>query len=226
MQLDELKAAWAAHGELLQRSLAIDEQLLREQWMRKVRFALAPYVVWRAIEVVLGVAALVVIVPVLVAHAAQLRYLIAGGALVLLFAALSACSAYLVVQALRLDHGGAVTAMQRELERLRVLEYRLLTWAVLGGTVVWLPAVLLGFEALTGIDALARLDVVVLATNVLLGVALLALARWWSKRYVERSDAGPWARRWMNAFSGRGLRVASAHLEELSRFVREESPSR
>jgi hypothetical protein len=54
MQLDDLKAGWAAHTALLERSLAIDERLLREVMLRKVRISLAPYVLVRALEVVVG----------------------------------------------------------------------------------------------------------------------------------------------------------------------------
>ncbi len=37
--LDDLKRVWAEHGAVLERSLAINERLLRETMLRKVRFA-------------------------------------------------------------------------------------------------------------------------------------------------------------------------------------------
>ena len=145
MELDDLKTVWAAHGARLERSLAIDERLLREALRRKVRFALAPYVLWRALEVVLGFAVLLLGIPVLAAHATELRYLVAGGAFALCAVGFTAFSAYLLVNGLRFDFGGPVTAIQRDVERVRMVEYRAVVWAVLGGVLVWLPAALVPY---------------------------------------------------------------------------------
>ena len=175
MQLDDLKAAWAAQGALLERSLAIDERLLRELFLRKVRFALAPFVLVRALEVALGVAALVVVMPALAAHLGEPRYWVAGGALAVYAAGLTWMCAYLLVNALQLDYSGPVTELQRDVERLRRVEYRSFEWALLGGVLVWLPALLIPFEALTGVDALARVDLAYLAGNLVIGLAVLAL---------------------------------------------------
>src|SRR6185503_17657700 len=140
VQLDDLKQAWAAHGATLERSLAIDERLLREMFLRKVRFALVPYLAWMALELALGIAALFVVMPVLSAHLGEPRYLVAGGALAVYAVAITWHCAYLLVSGLQLDYGGPVTAIQRDVERIRLVEYRALKWALLGGVVVWLPA--------------------------------------------------------------------------------------
>ena len=222
MQLDDLKEAWAAHGARLERSLAIDERLLRETFLRKVRFALAPYVLRRAVEVALGVGAMLVVVPILVAHRAEPRYVVAAGALAVFAAGITALSAYLLVNGLRLDYGGAVTAIQRDVQRIRLAEYRAFKWTLLGGVVIWLPAALILFEALTGVDALARVDLAWFAANLVFGLAILALGQALSRKYVERKDLTPFARRLVDAVSGRSLRAVTAHLAELARFEREE----
>jgi len=224
MQLDDLKEAWAAHGAVLERSLAIDERLLREMLLRKVRFALAPYVLWRALEVALGVGTMLLVVPVLVAHAAEPRYVVAAGVLVPFTVGLTALSAYLLVNALRLDYGEPVTALQREVEGLRLVEYHAFKWALLGGMVIWLPAALLLLEALTGVTALARVDLPWFAANLVFGLVVLALGQALSKKYVERPGLSPWARRVVDAVSGRSLRAVTGHLAELARFEREEPP--
>lgn len=224
MQLDDLKQAWAAHGALLERSLAIDERLLREVLLRKVRFALAPYVLGRALEVTLCLAALFIVMPVLAAHVAEPRYFVVGGALAVFTVGIAALSAYLLVNVLQLDFGGPVTEIQRALERIGLAEYRATKWAVLGGVVVWLPAALVLFEAVTGLAPLARVDLAFLAGNLVVGLAVLALGLALSRRYVEHPALGPRARRLVEALSGRALRSAAGHLAELARFEREEPP--
>lgn len=222
MQLDDMKAAWAAHGALLERSLAVDERLLREVLLRKVRFAVAPLVFWRMVEVAIGAAALSAVVSVLARHAHEPRYLIAGGALAVFGVVLLAMTVRILAGVLRIDSGGPVAETQRRIERVKVLEYRAFKWALLGGVVVWLPGLLVLFEAATGVAALARVDLAWLAMNLIVGLVVYFAGEAWSRRYVERADATPWARRFAEGVSGRGLRTASAHLNELASFVREE----
>ncbi|MFN0245125.1 MAG: hypothetical protein ACKVWV_19755 [Planctomycetota bacterium] len=221
MQLDDMKEAWAAHGALLARSVAIDERLLREIMLRKVRFALAPYVVCRALEVIVGIAALIAVMSVLVAHPGEPRYLLVGGTLAVFTIGLTVLCAYLLVNVVRLDRSGPVTHILREIERIQLAEYVCFKWALLGGTVLWLPALLVPFEALTGIDALARVHLSFLALNLTFGLAVLLVGQALSKRYVERPVSSARARRLVDALSGRGLRVASEHLAELARFTRD-----
>jgi hypothetical protein len=222
MELDDLKAAWAAHGAALERSLAIDQRILRELLLRKVRFALAPWVCFRALEVVLGLAVLGAVVPVLAAHLAEPRYVVVAGAVVVFAAWMTALCAYLLVNTLQLDYSGPVTALQRDVERLKLVEYRAFKWALLGGVLLWLPVPALLLEALTGFEALARIEPGFLAANVAFGLVFLALGQALSRRHVERSDLGPRARRIVDALSGRGLRAATGHLTELAHFQGEE----
>jgi len=222
MELDDLKAAWAAHGAALERSVAISERLLREALLGKVRSALAPYVAWRVLEIVLGAAALVLAGSVLAAHAGEPRYLLAGGATLAVLAGVTALNARLLALSVGLDYGGPVTAIQRAVERARLAEYRATKWAVLGGVVIWLPAALLLFEAVTGVPAIGLVDPAWLVANLALGAAVLALGLALSRRYVERPGLGPRARRIVDALSGRSLRAATRHLADLSRFERDE----
>jgi hypothetical protein len=222
MQLDDLKEAWAAHGAALERSLAINERLLREAMLGKVRSRLAPYLLWRVLEVGLGVAGLLLVGPVLAAHVGEPRYLVAGGALLAFIAGLTAVCAYLLVRTAQLDYDGPVTGIQRAVEHIKLGEYRVTKWAVLGGVVIWLPAALVLLEAITGVPALALVDLPWLLANLAVGVVVLVLGQVWSKRYVERPGLGPRARRVIDALSGRSLRAVAGHLAELSRFERDE----
>lgn len=219
-----MKQAWAAHGAALERSLAINERLLREMMIRKARFAMAPYVVWRALEAALGAAAVSLVMRVLVAHIGELRYLAVAGPLAIFAVAMTALSVHLLARGMMLDHGGAIVAIQRDVGRLKVVEYHATKWAVLGGVLLWLPAALVLFEALTGIDALARADLAWLVSNLAFGAAVLVLGHVWSRRTVERPGLGPRARRIVDAVSGRSLRSAAAHLAELASFQRDEPP--
>lgn len=222
MQLDDLQRAWAAHGALLEKNLRIQERLLRAVVVGKVRSALAPNVLWRALEVVVGLAVTVLVGGVLATHVDASRYLALGGMVLAFAIAMTAKTAYLACRTARLDYSGPVAAIQGEVERLKLLEYRAFKWALLGGIVLWLPALLLLFEACTGVDALARAPLPWLAGNVAFGLALLALGQWLSRNHVERTDLAPWARRFVDSLSGRRLARVREHLTELATFTRDD----
>lgn len=218
-ELDELKAAWAGHSAALQRSLVIDERLLQDLFVRKARAAMLPHIAWRVIELICGVAFVLATAPVVFAHAADLRYLVLGGTTVALAVAMTAWTAMLVVRGARLDADAPVANLQQEILRLQSAEYRVFTWALLGGVAAWLPALLLVLEAATGVEAIARVDGPWLVANWALGLVALGLGRVWSRRYVERADRSPWAGRLIESLSGRGLQRAGARLRELETFV-------
>ena len=216
MELDDLKSTWAAHGATLERTLSITERLLHEAMTAKARHAVRPYVAWRMLELALGMVAIVIVGGVLAAHLGELRYLIAGGSVLAYAVGMTATCGFLIVRSLGVDYRGPVTAIQRQLEQLTVVEFRATKWAVLGGVVVWLPAALIAFEAVTRVAALARVDLAWLVANLAFGAGVLAVGTWWSKRHVERSRS-----RIVDALAGRSLAIARGHLAELARFVRE-----
>ena len=221
MELDDLKGAWAAHTATLERSLAIQQRLLHESLLRPPRLALAPWMVWRVLEVALGVAAVGAAVPVLLAHAGEPRYAVLVGGLLVFAVIMTALSTHLLVRSLALDWGRPVTAIQREVEQIRITEYRAIKWALLGGVLFWLPALLVLIEVFTGIPALARVELPWLVANVAFGLAVLALGQALSRRFVERPGLGAGARRVLDALSGRGLRRVAERLAEVGRFEAE-----
>lgn len=224
MQLDDLQRAWAAHGALLDQSVRIHERLLREVMVGKVKTALAPYVLWRVLEIVLGLAVIVLVGGVLPAHLDAPRYLALGGMVLAFFVAVVAKTGYLAIRTRHLDYSGPVAALQGEVERLKLVEFRTFKWALLGGIVLWLPAALLLFEAGTGVDALARAPLPWLSGNAVFGLAVLALGQWLSRKHVERTDLAPWARRLVDSLSGRRLETVRGHLAELAAFTRDPAP--
>ena len=113
--------------------------------------------------------------------------------------------------------------MQRDLRQLQFAEFRALEWALFGGVVVWLPALLALFEAVTGVAALGRVDLAWLVANLAFGVVVLVAGTALSRRYVEHPTAGPRARRFLDAVSGRALRRAADQLAELARFERDDA---
>jgi len=220
MQIDDLKQLWTAHGANLERSLAINERLLREALLRNVRSAFIPFQVWRTLEVVIGIAIIVASTAVLADHVNDPLYMIVAGGLAVLTAGVTGLCAYGLVKSCRVDYAASVTTLQRNIEQIRLADFRAFKWALLLGIVAWLPVALILFEALTGFDALARVGLAWLSANVIFGLICLGVGQAFSRRYLERADLRPWARTLLEALSDRSVQSATEHLTELASFER------
>lgn len=222
MQLDDLKDVWAAHGAALERSLAINERLIRATLLGKLRSAFFRFQVVRSLEVALGIATIVAAMAVLTNHYTDPRYLIVAGGVVAVAGYVSVLCAYALRQTARIDYAAPVMKLQLTVERIRLAEYRALKWTLLLGIVAWLPIALILFEALTGFDALARVGLPWLVANIVFGLVCLGIGQAISRRYVERTDLNPWARGLVESLSGRAVRSATQQLAELAQFERSE----
>lgn len=208
MELDDLKPMWAA----LDKSLAIQERLLRDTLARKVRFAQLPYVIGRVLEIAFCLALLLAVVPVVAQHPGELRYLLIGVPMVALAIAFTAVGVH-SLSLVGLDYGGPVAELQQRVARLKRIEYRAFAWALFGGAVFWLPAFLLVMEAVTDHPALATVDLAWLIGNLAVGLVLLAVGLALAKRYAGNS-------RVVDAVTGKSLRRVEQYLDELARFQR------
>lgn len=209
MELDDLKPLWAA----LEKSLVIQERLLRDSILRKVRFAQVPYVLGRVLEIGFCLALLLAVVPIIARHPSELRYLLIGIPMVALTVGITAVGCH-SLGLVGLDYGGPVAQLQHQVARLKRLEYRAFVWALFGGIVFWLPALLLVIEAVTGFPALASVDLAWLVANLVVGTALLVGGLVLANRFVTNS-------RVVDAVTGRALRRVEQYLDELARFQRD-----
>lgn len=221
MQLDDMKAAWATHGEQIDRLLDVNEHLLRDVTMRKVRSSLIPYLAWRAFEAAIGVAMTVLCGMVLSRHLDQVLYVTIVGAVLLFALFMTATTIALMVRATRLDHGQQVSDVQHAVAKLKLAEFHTFKWALLGGVVLWLPVILVLAEAFVGAHVLAQVPLAWLLANVVFGLAVLALGQFLAKKYVDCTARMPWQQRLLDYASGRQLTTISGHLDELSAFSRE-----
>ena len=230
MQLDDMKAVWATHGEQLDRVLHINEKLLRDVTMNKVRSSLIPYVLWRAFEVLFGVAMTLATGSVLLDHTDELLYLSVAGAVLLFSVFMTITTLMLIVRALRLDQDRQVVDVQRAVAKLKLAEFHAFKWALLGGVLLWLPIGIVVFEVLSGAPALSNVPLPWLLANIAFGLLALFLGQHLVRKHVDKNgqpdtERAPWVQRLLDHASGRQLAKISNHMDELASFRSEGSES-
>lgn len=216
--MDELRELWARNDDKLDRALSLNETLLRTLTADRAKSALAGLERTAIIEACLGGVATILTGIFLANHVDALRYFSLGVAVLVYAVALTAMATRRLVLLGRVDFCGSVTSIQRAIESIKLSQYRAFKVALLGGILLWAPIPILMVKGFLGVDLLAELDNAWLLSNIALGVLLIFVGQWWSRRYVEREDTAPFARKLIDALSGRDLERASSFLRELASF--------
>lgn len=86
---------------------------------------------------------------------------------------------------------------------------------------MWPPLLIVGLDALFGIDAYKVLGGRYLLANVVFGLAMIPLLRWLANVYSAKASRTPWLQRPARDLSGHSLGKARQAVERLATFERE-----
>jgi hypothetical protein len=218
VDLDEMKQKWAEQDRKLEKSIQLNQRLLRATKLDKAEsevhrltvFLGLGAAVWGVIVVALGNFVYEHLVMPQLALPAGMVDLFSIGMLV----------SYIVQLAMvrEVDYGSPVAAIQRQTERVRVLRIRTVQWGLAAGMVVWAPFMVVMSNLAFGLEHYSALW---LWTNVGLGVGVGAVVFWVSKRLGARLTGFPFVQRLMNDVAGRSLISAMGFLASVREFDRE-----
>jgi hypothetical protein len=218
MDLDDLKAKWAEHDRKLDTSIRLNRELLREIKSSKARSALQRLAAGLALEVIIDLAAIMALGAFIYANREQGRFAFPAIALDLFAIVILNAQIRQIVGALQIDYGQPVATIQKQLERLRMLRIRCTQWTLLIAPLTWTPLLIVGLKGFYGLDAYRLFGVAWLTANLLVGLAIIPLAIWFSRRYGNRMGRWPIIQRLLRDLAGYNLAVATDFLATLSEF--------
>ena len=221
LDLDEMKEVWTALDEKL--SIRLNRELLKTATLSKAHSATQRLVWALGLEAVIWLVIIVSLGSFISSHVAVVRLSLCAAAVDVYAIGMLAATTRQIVALRQIDYSGPVTAIQKQLAMLRVLRIRITQRALLGGTVVWAPSLIVAARAFLGLDLVNGLWLWLWA-NVAFGVCLIPLALWLSKRFGERMGRFPFIQRVMNDLAGRNLNAASEFIAKLSGFEAEVHP--
>jgi hypothetical protein len=213
--LDEMKNLWIARDKNLDESIRLNRELLSSANLRKARSAPQRMAVLLSLEAVAWFAIVGFLGSFIYHHLGTFRLALSGLALDVYAIAMLAATVRQIVAIRQIEYGRPIAALQKQIEMLRVLRIRITQWALLGGTIVWAPFVIVTGKAFLGVDVD---NAAWLWANVAFGLCLIPLALWLSKAFGERMGRFPWIRRVMNDLAGHNLNAAADFLQKLSQF--------
>jgi hypothetical protein len=209
MNLEELRAQWAAYDRKLDKLLRFNTAAAREARLAKARTRVRWLGTLAIVEGVLSLGFGIFLVVFLAQHRGATR--LEAYAAILLAALVPSLALNVRVLALlgRIDYGAPVVAIQKRIEALRIGRVYAGFCELAAGAALWPLALIVLLEALHGIDW-SGVSAAFLAANAAVGV--LGGAALWRFRNRPGLQA---------PFAGAMLESARAQLAELAAFERE-----
>lgn len=214
MELDELKQHWQTLDQKLDRSLALNLQLLTETRTRRTRLRLLPLLpllLLQPVQLLIGFAVTSYCARFWFVNSDTLPLLVSGLALHAFGIGLIIDAVVRTLLIARINMAAPVVTIQRHLAYLRRWEIRSFKWVWM---IVWalFPAMLIVLaQAVAGVDLWARWPAgiawtaVICAAGMMLSYAFDRLTR----------------NRWPNLYVGHSIEAAQAALDEIDAFARE-----
>jgi hypothetical protein len=213
--LDEMKELWMAQNEKLDETIRLNRELLSFANLKKARSASERIALLLSLEAVAWFAIVGSLGSFIYHHIGTLRLSLSGIALDVYAIAMLAATVRQIVATRQIEYGRPITALQKQIETLRILRIRITQLALLGGTIVWAPFVIVAGKAFFGVDVG---NAPWFWANVAFALCLIPVALWLSKAFGERMGRFPWIQRMMNNLAGRNLNAAADFLSKLSQF--------
>lgn len=222
MELDTLQQSWADYDRKLDLSLRLNRRILLAANIGPVRSPLHRLAFLISLGAVAGLLLILILGQFIYLHREEPRFALPAAVLLVWLVAVLASSVRQIVMVSRIDYDQPVTAIQRQLESLRVFRIRFTQWALLTGQLVWwTPCLIVALKAFLNLDAYQLLGPAYLLNNITVSLAIIPLAIWVSRKFAPRIKGSPLMQNLINDLAGYNLSQAARFLRALSEFETE-----
>jgi hypothetical protein len=218
LDLDEMKKQWAEHDRKLDESIHLNRQLLSTTNLNGARSAMQRMAAFLGLEAAVQLAVVVALGSFIYEHIRMVRFALPAAALDVFAIAILIAMIRQIAGGLQIDYNKPIAVIQKQLEDLRVLRIRYIQGIFLVATLAWTPLMIVTLEGFLGLDAYRLLGTAFLVSNLLVGLAIIPLALWLSKRFSDRMGRSPFIQRLMKDLAGYNLNAAACFLAKLSQF--------
>lgn len=218
LDLDEMKKQWAGHDRKLDESIRLNRQLLSTTKLNGARSAMQRMAAFLGLEAAVQLAVVVALGSFIYEHLAMVRFALPAAALEVFAIAILVAMIAQIAVGLQIDYDQPIAVIQKQLEDLRVLRIRYIQGIFLAATLAWTPLMIVALEGFWELDAYRRFGTAFMVSNLLVGVAIIPLAFWLSRRFSDRMGRSPFIQRLMKDLAGYNLNAAAGFLTTLSQF--------
>jgi hypothetical protein len=220
MELDEMKALWAAHDVKIEQSLRLNRRLLAAIQLNRARSSMQWLIVGLVLEAGIQFIAILAVGSFLYAYWGNPRFEIPGLLVDIFAIGIFSSLIRQIVMASQIDYSAAVTAIQRRIEDLRILRIRTVQGILSLSPLLWTPLLIVCLKGLLGFDAYQHLSLLWLGANTLFGIAFAVGVAWAARSYADQLGSSPLIQRLARDLAGHSLNSATrfvASIDDLSR---------
>ena len=218
MNLDELKEKWETYDQKLDHAIRLNEIRFR---LIDVRGSLSRLFWPAAGGLVLDGIAMLILGDFIASHLSQPEFWIPALVLDAFVIAHSAWAVRQLVVLQALDYSAPIVTIQRTLAALRLLRVQAVKWTLALSPLLWTALLVVGPEALVGLNVYQALPISYLAANLGFGLAFLAAVTWLARHVEGRFKDSPWLETLTDHLAGRSLTKARLTLHQIADFERE-----
>jgi hypothetical protein len=218
IDLDAFQEKWAEQDRKLDASIRLNRRLLMAVNLNRLRSPMRRLAFFLGLESIIQVAVVVALGNFIYEHIATMRFALPAAALDVFAIAILSSMIRQIAGALQIDYDKPIAIIQKQLEDLRVLSIRCIQGIFLVATVAWTPLLIVTLKGFLGLDAYRLFGAPYLVANLLVGLAIIPVAVWLSKRFSSRMNRSPVMQRLMKDLAGYNLNVATDFLATLSEF--------
>ena len=218
LDLDEMKKQWAEHDRKLDQSIRLNRQLLSTTKLNGARSAMQRMAAFLGLEAAVQLAVVIALGSFIYEHIAMVRFALPAAALEVFAIAILVAMIRQIAVGLQIDYDEPIAVIQKQLEDLRVLRIRYIQGIFLAATLAWTPLMIVALEGFWELDAYRLFGTAFMVSNLLVGLAIIPLAFWLSKRFSDRMGRSPFIQRLMKDLAGYNLNAAAGFLTTLSQF--------
>lgn len=220
MELDQLKDTWAAYHEKLDRQLHLNQRILREMKLDKVRSRMRGLV----IKQTAGAGVIFIIIAALygfIVNHFTLSAPTVSAAILSVFAIIMLIGIVgQVIMAQTIDYSESIAKIQQQLELIKRHNLHYFQITMLSSP-FYMAYIFLGVYLLTDIDFYPRADADWLRYNLLVSGAMLIGVLWFNYEIGRKPPRYRWARKVVENIGGKEVITGMSFLRELREFEEE-----
>jgi hypothetical protein len=221
VEMDDLRKTWAEYDRKLDTNIRLSRQLLIVTNLNRVRSPMRRLAFFLGLESIIQFAVVVALGSFIYEYIATVRFVLPAAALDVFAIAILIAMIRQIAGALQIDYDKPIAIIQKQLEDLRVLRIRYIQGIFLVATLVWTPLLIVTLKGFWGLDAYRLFGAAYLTANLLVGLAIIPLAIWLSRKFSDRMGRSPMIQRLMKDLAGYNLNAAARFLATLSEFEEE-----
>lgn len=216
-KLEQLKNVWATYDKKLNQHLQLNQQILREIKLDKVKSGMRGLMLMRTVEALAFFLIVIALWSFIVNNFSASSATISAAVLTLFATVGLAGNIGQIVLANTIDYSRSITTIQKQLEEMKLHNLRFFK-LIMFSAPFYMAYIFLGFQLFFGVDLYAVADQGWFWANLVVSVGMLIAVLWFNQQMSSQHPRYGWIRRLVAEVGGKKVVKGISFLREIREF--------